>query len=78
MSISNAGVSWNMRHLGSSDLAGPVNLGEGIGLQRLPNGRRIMYLAHDQGPKDFSIVDVTDVKKPKLLAQAELSLHQMR
>ena len=37
----------NMRLIGHSDLAGFGNIGEGMALQQLPSGRRVMWLAHE-------------------------------
>ena len=58
--------------LSQHDLAGFGNGGEGIGLQQARDGRRVLYIAHEQGPKDFTAVDVTDPRKPKIVIQTEL------
>ena len=36
------------------------------------DGRRIMWLAHEGPPKNFTGVDVTDPKNPKITVQTEL------
>lgn len=67
-----------MRLVGLHDLAGSGECGEGISLQVLPGGRRILYIAHVQAPKDFSVVDVTDPARPRLLHQRDLPHLRMR
>ena len=42
--------SKNMRLIGHSDLGGFGNGGEGMGLQKTRDGRRIMYIAHESPP----------------------------
>jgi hypothetical protein len=49
----------NMRIIGHSDLNGQGNGGEGLILQQYPNGRRILFLAHERAPLCFSVIDVT-------------------
>ncbi|HZS02283.1 MAG TPA: hypothetical protein VFE37_26440 [Chloroflexota bacterium] len=51
------------------DLAGAGNGGEGLVLQRRPDGRRIFYVAHESAPMAASILDVTDPRQPELLCQ---------
>src|SRR5579875_3375677 len=57
-----------MRLLGQHDLGGRGNCGEGTALL-CRAGRRYLYLAHESGPANFSVVDVTDPATPRLLAQ---------
>src|SRR5947207_15461934 len=70
--------SKNMRLIGHSDLGGFGNGGEGMGLQRTRDGRRIMYIAHECAPINFSVVDVTAPSKPQLVTQTELPHSQVR
>jgi hypothetical protein len=63
--------SQGMRLLGRHDLAGRGNCGEGTALLE-HGGRRYLYLAHEQGPVNFSVLDVTDPTAPRLLTQATL------
>ncbi len=63
----------NMRLISHHDLDGYGNIGEGISLQQAPGGRRILYMAHEGAPKDFTSVDVTDLANPKLIAQTDLA-----
>jgi hypothetical protein len=60
-----------MRLLGRHDLAGHGNCGEGTALL-CRSGRRYLYLAHERGPVNFSVLDVTDPTVPRLLTQAML------
>jgi hypothetical protein len=60
-----------MRYLGRHDLGGHGNCGEGIAvLER--GGRRYLYLAHERGPANFSVLDVTDPTAPQLLTRTML------
>ena len=62
----------NMRLISHSDLNGFPNIGEGMAMQTLPGGRRIMWLAHECAPKDVTAVDVTDPVHPKVVTQTDL------
>ena len=42
------------------------------------DGRRIMWLAHEGAPKNFTGVDVTDPQNPKMIVQTELPHSKMR
>src|ERR1017187_3810580 len=57
-----------MRFLGRHDLAGHGNCGEGTALLER-GGSRYLYIAHERGPANFSVLDVTDPRAPRLLAQ---------
>jgi hypothetical protein len=50
-------------------LGGNGDGGEGLALQQLKDGRRILYLAHEGQKTCLSVVDVTDPKAPALVAQ---------
>jgi hypothetical protein len=63
--------SHGMRLLGQHDLDGHGNCGEGTALLE-HGGRRYLYLAHEQGPVNFSVLDVTDPRAPRLLTQTML------
>jgi len=60
-----------MRLLSQHDLAGRGNCGEGTALLE-QGGRRYLYLAHEQGPVNYSVLDVTDPTAPGLLTQTTL------
>jgi hypothetical protein len=66
-----------MRLVGHDDLGGRGNVGEGIGL-RAAGGRRTLYLAHESGPVNFSVVDVTDPAAPRLVNQTLLPQDGLR
>jgi hypothetical protein len=74
----NGTQSKNMRLIGHHDLGGFGNGGEGMGLQKTRDGRRVLYIAHESAPKNFSVLDVTDPSKPQLLTQTELPHHEVR
>ena len=54
------------------------NMGEGMSLQVTKDGRRIMWMAHESAPANFTGVDVSDPRKPKMIIQAELPHRQVR
>ena len=58
----------NMRLLSTHDLGGFGNGGEGIALQ-VAGERRVLYIAHESGPKDFTAIDVTDPEEPSIVIQ---------
>ncbi|HSB72381.1 MAG TPA: hypothetical protein VLT62_23880 [Candidatus Methylomirabilis sp.] len=62
-------IARNLKLIGHSDLGGAPNAGEGMGVKITPDGRRILYIAHENPPMAFSILDVTDPSKPTLLWQ---------
>ena len=51
------------------DLDGNGDGGEGLAIQQRPDGRRVLYLAHEGQKTCLSILDVTDAKAPALLNQ---------
>jgi len=71
-------LSHNMKLLAHHELAGFGGLGEGMSMQMTSDGRRILWLAHESAPKNFSGVDVTDPINPKLIVQTELPHMKLR
>ena len=67
-----------MKKLAQDDLKGSGGIGEGMSLQVTKDGRRIMWLAHEGPPKNFTGVDVTDPRKPKTIYQCDLKHNRMR
>ena len=59
----------NMRIIGHSDLNGAGKGGEGLALRRYPDGRRVLFLAHESAPMCFTVIDVTRPEDPKVIAQ---------
>src|SRR4029077_6841102 len=65
----NAAEQKNMLLIGHSDLNGHGDGGEGLALQQRPEGRRILYIAHEERTVCLSIVDVTHPEAAVLLNQ---------
>ena len=59
----------NMELVGRSDLNGNGDGGEGMAIQQWPDGRRILYIAHEGEKTCLSIVDVTHPEKPVMVNQ---------
>jgi hypothetical protein len=59
-------------------LGGFGGMGEGMSVQIAPDGRRIIWLAHESAPKNFTAVDVSDPRKPKVVCQTDLPHANMR
>ncbi len=66
------------KFLSQNDLLGYGGLGEGMAISIAKDGRRIMWLAHEFAPKNFTGVDVTDPRNPKIVVQTELPEPYMR
>ena len=49
-----------------------------MSIQIAPDGRRIMWLAHESAPKNFTAVDVSNPRKPKVICQTDLPQSHMR
>src|SRR5262249_53829490 len=76
---SNGGpIPWNSKLIGHHLLAGFGGRGEGMSIQIAPAGRRILWLAHESAPKNFTAVDVSDPRKPKVVVQTDLPQAHMR
>ena len=71
-------LAWNMKLISHHELAGFGGVGEGINMQLTKDGRRMLWLAHESAPKNFTGVDVTDVKKPKVVVQTDLPHAKVR
>ena len=65
-------VTWNFKLLAHHVLDGFGGMGEGMSMQIAPDGRRILWLAHESAPKNFTAVDVSDPRKPKVVVQTDL------
>src|SRR5258705_3897493 len=65
-------LSLNMKLLSHHELQGFGGIGEGMGMQLAKDGRRILWLAHESAPKNFTAGDVTDPKNLKMVVQTEL------
>ncbi len=71
-------VTWNFKLIGQHALDGFGGMGEGMSIQIAPDGRRILWLAHESAPKNFTGVDVSDPRKPKVVVQTDLPQAHMR
>src|SRR5438477_93146 len=71
-------LSLNMKLLSHHELQGFGGIGEGMGMQLAKDGRRILWLAHESAPKNFTAVDVTDPKSLKVVVQTELPHAKVR
>ncbi len=70
--------AWNMKLIGHDTLTGYGGIGEGMSIQLARDGRRIMWLAHEGPPKNFTGVDVSDPRNPKVVIQTDLPHKRMR
>jgi hypothetical protein len=68
---------WNFKLLAHHELNGFGNLGEGTAIQVAKDGRRILWLAHES-VTNFTGVDVSDPKKPRVIVQTQLPRPEMR
>jgi hypothetical protein len=71
-------ITWNFKLLSQNDLGGFGGMGEGMSVQIAKDGRRIIWLAHESAPKNFTGVDVSDPRKPKVVVQTDLPKPYMR
>jgi hypothetical protein len=71
-------VTRNFKLLAQNDLGGFGGMGEGMSVQIAKDGRRIIWLAHESAPKNFTGVDVSDPRKPKVVVQTDLPQSHMR
>src|SRR5471030_2570730 len=71
-------LAWNMKLLSHHELGGFGGMGEGVNMQLATDGRRILWLAHESAPKNFTGVDVSDPRNPKVVVQTELPHRGMR
>src|SRR5205085_4250492 len=71
-------IAWNFKLLAQHELDGFGGMGEGMAVQIAPDGRRILWLAHESAPKNFTGVDVSDPRTPKVVVQTDLPHKQMR
>jgi hypothetical protein len=70
--------SSNMQIIGHSNLNGAGKGGEGLALRQYPDGRRVLFLAHESGPMCVSAVDVTKPEDPQIITQIPIPAPQLR
>jgi hypothetical protein len=68
----------NLKLVGRSDIGGHPNTGEGIAMKFSRDGRRIMYLANENPPICFTVLDVTEPSDPQVVWQLPLPHDQVR
>ena len=71
-------LSLNMRLIAHHELQGFGGIGEGMAIQLARDGRRILWLAHESAPKNFTGVDVSDPRTPRVVVQTELPHARVR
>src|SRR5262245_66578682 len=71
-------IEWNFKLIAHHELEGFGGMGEGMSIQIAKDGRRILWLAHESAPKNFTAVDVSDPRKPRLIVQTDLPESHMR
>lgn len=71
-------MAHNMKLISHHELEGFGGMGEGIALQLADDGRRILWMAHESAPKNFTGVDVSDPRNPRVIVQTELPHMKMR
>ncbi|MCP5156642.1 MAG: hypothetical protein H6983_20870 [Ectothiorhodospiraceae bacterium] len=71
-------LAHNLKLVGHDDLGGAPNAGEGIAIKITRDGRRIMYLAHENPPMCLSVLDVSTPSAPTLLWQLPLPHNKVR
>ena len=55
--------------VGHNDLNGNGDGGEGLALQQFPDGRKVLYLAHEAPARCLSVIDVTKPEAPVMVNQ---------
>jgi hypothetical protein len=70
--------AFNMRLIARDPLNGFGNGGEGISLQIASDGRRILWVAHESAPVNFTGIDVSDPRQPRVISQTELPHNRVR
>ena len=68
----------NMQIIGHSNLNGAGHGGEGLALRQYPDGRRVLFLAHESAPMCVSIIDVTRPEDPTVITQIPVPAPQFR
>ena len=67
-----------MQLIGHSNLNGAGKGGEGLAMHQYPDGRRVLFLAHESAPMCFSVIDVTKPEDPKVITQIPVDVPYAR
>src|SRR5215470_10552070 len=78
MATAQKALSLNMKLVSHHELQGFGGIGEGMAMQLAKGGRRILWLAHESAPKNFTAVDVSDPRAPEVILQTELPHAKVR
>ncbi len=62
-------LAHNLKLIGHTYMGQHPNGGEGIAIKATPGGRRIMYIANENPPGGWNILDVTDPANPEVVRQ---------
>ena len=73
-----AAEAGNMQIIGRSDLNGVGKGGEGLAFRQYPDGKRVLFLAHESAPMCFTAVDVTKPEGPSVIAQIPVEAEFVR
>ena len=65
-------ITRNFKLIAHHMLDGHGGMGEGMSIQIAKDGRRILWLAHESAPKNFTAVDVSDPRAPRIVVQTDL------
>jgi hypothetical protein len=68
----------NLKLLAQDPLGGFGNGGEGMAVQIAPDGRRVLWVAHESAPTNFTAIDVSDPRRPHVIAQTALPHARVR
>jgi hypothetical protein len=71
-------IARNFKLLAHHELNGFGGMGEGMSIQIAKDGRRILWLAHESAPKNYTGVDVSNPRAPKVVVQTDLPQPYMR
>jgi hypothetical protein len=71
-------ITRNFKLLAHHELNGFGGMGEGMSVQIAKDGRRMLWLAHECAPKNFTAVDVSDPRAPRVVVQTDLPGDHMR
>src|ERR1700739_870363 len=74
----NETIARNFKLIANHELDGFGGMGEGMSIQIAKDGRRILWIAHESAPKNFTGVDVSDPRRPKVVVQTDLPQRHMR
>jgi len=66
-----------LKLVGASDRRGRGHSGEGMALI-VRGGRRFLFVAHESAPTNFTVLDISDPRRPEVLEQTDLPRPKVR